>query len=628
MMFLITGVITADTPSPSSSTTDAHTYYVSSTGDDANDGLTPEKAWKSIERVNHWKYSAGDRILFEGGKTFTGVLAFVAQTVTSAPGKFITISSYGDGRATIGGESGGMIAVGVAGFRIENINFKGKSPTSGGWGICFMNENPTTVSGIRISDVEISGYSYGIYLQTGAIPSAITDIRIERLSTHDNGLGMSFFGHYQQPAALNKNDYAIRDIYVGQSQFYNNTGFNMTNFGAGFTMMNVKNVLIENNVIHDNGGDNLPPGEAPNGPSAITLYDGHNVTIQRNEIYRQRLDPDGPTDNSGIDIWATDSVFQYNYVHDNEGWGMTLGAGDPFQDPSMWPSERLTIRYNIFENNSRRLPDSKIPVEWMGTHLLIFGTPKDFDIYNNTFYSRNSIQSPPENLGIQAMVSIVACPPYFPKGLRFRNNIFIGEDKVPFVEVNFPGCDVLFQNNAYIGGSKIVAISWPGELFDTIAAWSEKTGQEKVDGKFVAKITDFNALESPGKGGTQYPRPLNTLSAYRLKPGSPLIDTGLDLRARFGIKTGIHDFFGKNIPSGQGFDIGAHEVGGEKKDDEKSGCRPLGKRPCSLSTWPRTRSSRRWSRTCGPGRTAVSAWTSRCICQPATAPGSSVWSDT
>ena len=28
------------------------TYYVSNDGDDANDGLSPEKAWKTLERVS------------------------------------------------------------------------------------------------------------------------------------------------------------------------------------------------------------------------------------------------------------------------------------------------------------------------------------------------------------------------------------------------------------------------------------------------------------------------------------------------------------------------------------------------------------------------------------------------
>ncbi len=50
------------------------------------------------------------------------------------------------------------------------------------------------------------------------------------------------------------------------------------------------------------------------------------------------------------------------------------------------------------------------------------------------------------------------------------------------------------------------------------------------------------------------------LTAYKLQKDSPLIDGGLDLRSLFGIDPGRRDFYGNPIPSGTGFDIGAHEI--------------------------------------------------------------------
>jgi hypothetical protein len=49
------------------------------------------------------------------------------------------------------------------------------------------------------------------------------------------------------------------------------------------------------------------------------------------------------------------------------------------------------------------------------------------------------------------------------------------------------------------------------------------------------------------------------LHAYVLKVTSPLIDSGLDLKALFQIDTGTHDFFGNSIPAGAGYDIGIYE---------------------------------------------------------------------
>lgn len=314
--------------------------------------------------------------------------------------------------------------------------------------------------------------------------------------------------------------------------------------------MNAENVTIEYNAIHDNGGDNLPPGEDPNGPSAITLYDGHNAVIQHNEIYRQRRDPDGPTDNGGIDLWATDSVVQYNYVHDNEGWGMILGAGDP-ADPTdvfPWPSERNTIRYNLFENNARKLPNSDSIPELLGAQLLLFGPVKDFEIYNNTFYSRNPVGPLPPVEATEAMIAIFDAPPArAPQHLHFRNNLFIAEDQVRFVETTAFE-DILFENNAYIGGASAQQVKWGDDVYDTIAAWSEAAG-------LTARVAGLTALCAPGAGDA---------AGYRLAPNSPLIDAGADLLV-LGIEPGFTDFFGNGVPYPilndirSTFDIGAHE---------------------------------------------------------------------
>jgi hypothetical protein len=547
---------TAQTPSQSpTQPTSGRAYYVSPSGDDSNDGLSSESAWRTIERVNAGDYQPGDRILFEGGQTFEGALQFSPHNARGNLNSPILISSYGEGRATLSG--GGLTASGVAGFSIENINLTGGTEASAA-GISIIHEQPSTLSGLRVVDVEISGFAYAILVITGDPPSRFTDVHLERVSAHDNAAGPSFFGYLTQSGTVSGH-YGIGDVYIGDSQFFNHSGWGQYNLGYGLTLMNAENVTIERNLIHDNGGDNLPPGEEPNGPSGITIYDGHNVVIQRNEIWGQRRDPDGPTDNGGIDIWATDSLVQYNYVHDNEGWGMILGAGDPANasDPHPWPSERNTIRYNIFENNARSLPGSTIP-DVPGAELLMFGPVKDFDVYNNTFYARNAVgQSlPTEVAWEEAMISIYAVPPNRdPQGLRFRNNLFIAEDQVRFIETTATA-DIRFEYNGYIGGAATQQALWGlGVAFDSIAAWSEATGQERVDGAFVAQVVGLDALCAPGQHGP---------AAYKLKPGSPLIDAGADLLT-LGIEAGFTDYFGNGIPYPilgdlrSTFDIGAHE---------------------------------------------------------------------
>ena len=78
-----------DTVKPS---TIGATYYVSFNGDDNNDGLTPETAWRSPGRVSQSaeaeEFIEGDVVLFERGGVYRGVI-----TLTSG----VTYGAYGEG---------------------------------------------------------------------------------------------------------------------------------------------------------------------------------------------------------------------------------------------------------------------------------------------------------------------------------------------------------------------------------------------------------------------------------------------------------------------------------------------------------------------------------------------------
>ena len=48
-------------------------YHVDSrNGDDAGDGLAPERAWKTLDRVNGASFRPGDRVLFRTGSVWPG----------------------------------------------------------------------------------------------------------------------------------------------------------------------------------------------------------------------------------------------------------------------------------------------------------------------------------------------------------------------------------------------------------------------------------------------------------------------------------------------------------------------------------------------------------------------------
>src|SRR5687768_13971676 len=101
------------------------TYYVSPAGSDTAAGTSITAPWKSIDRVNSQILKAGDTVLFEGGKTFSGGLYLPSAEAGSATNR-ITFSTYGAGRAVINAGSKNAIEVAQgAGVNISNLKLVG-----------------------------------------------------------------------------------------------------------------------------------------------------------------------------------------------------------------------------------------------------------------------------------------------------------------------------------------------------------------------------------------------------------------------------------------------------------------------------------------------------------------------
>src|SRR5687768_15884020 len=85
-------------------------YYVRPGGSDAATGTSPSRAWRTPARVNKARLLDGDRVLFEGGATFSGnlVLDTTDGGTATAP---ITLASFGTGRAVIAANSGDGLVV-------------------------------------------------------------------------------------------------------------------------------------------------------------------------------------------------------------------------------------------------------------------------------------------------------------------------------------------------------------------------------------------------------------------------------------------------------------------------------------------------------------------------------------
>lgn len=72
----------------------ASSYFISSSGNDNNDGRTVDTPWQTLSKVNSTLFNAGDYILFKRGDSWQGTLIMVRNGLSGNP---ITYGAYGNG---------------------------------------------------------------------------------------------------------------------------------------------------------------------------------------------------------------------------------------------------------------------------------------------------------------------------------------------------------------------------------------------------------------------------------------------------------------------------------------------------------------------------------------------------
>lgn len=77
-----------------STSVNAAIYYVSSSGNDANSGMSESLAWKTLQKVNSIFFKPGDQILFKRGDSWNGTLNVNSSGLSGVP---ITYGAFGNG---------------------------------------------------------------------------------------------------------------------------------------------------------------------------------------------------------------------------------------------------------------------------------------------------------------------------------------------------------------------------------------------------------------------------------------------------------------------------------------------------------------------------------------------------
>ncbi|MFV0565310.1 MAG: sulfatase-like hydrolase/transferase [Flavobacteriaceae bacterium] len=375
-------------------------YYVSTSGDDTNDGLSEATPWQTLAKASSAAIQPGDKVLFKRGDTFIGQLN---PTYSGADGNPITFAAYGSGTQkpiiTGSGAAGGdhLAAILINNqeyFELLNLEVQNERLVARtgvedveGYGILVLNDGSEvmhhfnfsyltiknvyaiTTSGVSFDDLQVAG----IYVRSErntvvGEEKHVRDVKVDSCYFTRTGK----FGFWSQ----HKN----ADAGIGDDMINRNMNFVFTNNhfyhtgGSGITPGRTYNCLIENNVF-ERTGSSLDNRMAKRG-SGAWVFNCINVVAQYNKSYHAR----GVGDSYGMHIDSNNQyvIFQYNYSEDNMGFVEILGGNN-----------YATYRYNISVNDGRRA--TKGNTFWFSS----FGNGKSGNlyVYNNSVYVGNKAGS-------------------------------------------------------------------------------------------------------------------------------------------------------------------------------------------------------------------------------------------
>jgi len=488
-----------DAPSPAIKA--ARTFYVDSEkGDDAGDGRSEAKAWKTFAKVNGNEFAPGDAILLKRGGKWEQGLAPKGSGTKATP---VTIGAYGKGaRPLVNGLGApGVFLLGASWWTIQDLAVT--------------------------SDPDAGNETDGIRIWSGAGPQP-KGIRIVNCASFDNsgsgiavGAGKEEVNGYDGVAIENCLSFAnshdgicvhgidqngCRNTVIRNCTAYANDGM------AGIWIMCGQNALIENCVSYNNAVYN------------IWTWNAINITIRRCEAFRGRQ-PGAPADSGGFDIdWGSEAcTVEYCYSHHNKGSGFLLMGSGVDQYRGFPKASRYNIcRYNVSDGDMHGIN--------------VYNTFEYGKVYQNVVIGHRSDRYAPVTIWGLVGDEATRTAKCIATQTEFRNNIIVGlGDAVPvaFDEVS-RDAGIVFEGNLY----------WRAKGKKAIVQWGKEALTKPRDANGIVADPKFKAVGRSGTGRLP-------LDEVRLASGSPargaakpvLLDAGwLAERRKFLTDTGAAEY--------------------------------------------------------------------------------------
>lgn len=499
------------------------TYYVSISGSDNADGLTPVTPWKTISKINAYNFQPGDKILFKGGDVWHGQLFPKGSGTEGNP---ITLSSYGVGRPVIDideAEGAGIRLTDQSHWRITNMEItSGVCPKLGigRQGIVAISSKQNCFD-LQITDNKI----HDIWGQLGGASEYCGY----------NSCGVLVKSNRQKEASHTE----WKDVEISGNNIYRMDK-------CGIIVLGCKTGMhVHHNTITDTGGDGIYCGGCDYAlieyniakrtclrsgyqsivgdnnwwphTAAIWISDATGTIMQHNAVYDTHRQPgNGDGEAYDFDFNCIRCIAQFNYSENNCGFLLIMNK--TFEN---------IARYNVSVNDQTHLVQMQCSNEERNL------------IYNNVFYIDYG------TVDLDFFCGNNGEKDKFSLGAWFFNNIFYAIGQSFFRTVYAIG-EVIgrkFDETTEVPKGKL------GKLFFHNCYYGPWMNGLPNDPEAI--IAD-PMLEAPGtvsNGNLE----MSPLKAYQLKEGSPMINAGIRP-----VDMGNQDFFGNALEDGHP-DIGIYE---------------------------------------------------------------------